>query len=55
MNGCMKQSSIYYIYRQEYSQKDELGMLDYDDLQILVLKLLEDESIRRNTRIDINT
>lgn len=33
---------------KEYSKKkDELGVLDYDDLQILVLKLLEDESIRR--------
>ncbi len=28
-------------------KKDELGALDYDDLQILVLKLLEDESIRQ--------
>ncbi|MBZ2174495.1 UvrD-helicase domain-containing protein [Schnuerera sp. xch1] len=33
---------------KEYSiRKEEKGALDYDDLQILVLKLLEDESIRK--------
>lgn len=32
---------------KEYTkEKDELAALDYDDLQILVLKLLDDESIR---------
>ncbi len=38
---------LIYIDREYSQKKDELGMLDYDDLQILVLKLLEDESIRR--------
>jgi ATP-dependent helicase/nuclease subunit A len=33
---------------KEYTRKkDELGVLDYDDLQILVLKLLDNESIRQ--------
>ena len=33
---------------EEYtSRKDELAALDYDDLQILTLRLLEDESIRK--------
>lgn len=32
---------------EEYSKrKDEIGALDYEDLQILVLKLLEDDSVR---------
>lgn len=34
------------IDRKYSVKKDELGSLDYDDLQILVLKLLDDESIR---------
>ncbi len=28
-------------------KKDEIAALDYDDLQILTLRLLEDESIRK--------
>ncbi|WP_025641731.1 UvrD-helicase domain-containing protein [Schnuerera ultunensis] len=35
------------IDRKYSVKKDELGSLDYDDLQILVLKLLDDESIRK--------
>jgi len=33
---------------REYSRrKDEMGALDYEDLQILVLELLEDDSVRK--------
>ena len=32
--------------RKYFNKKDELGVLDYDDLQILTLKLLEDDLIR---------
>lgn len=35
------------IDRKYSVKKDELGSLDYDDLQILVLKLLDDQSIRK--------
>ncbi|SHD77652.1 UvrD-helicase domain-containing protein [Schnuerera ultunensis] len=35
------------IDRKYSVKKNELGSLDYDDLQILVLKLLDDESIRK--------
>lgn len=34
------------IDREYTNKKDELGVLDYDDLQILTLELLEDEAIR---------
>lgn len=35
------------IDREYGIRKDEIGVLDYDDLQILVLKLFEDESVRK--------
>ena len=34
------------IHREYSKAKDEIGTLDYEDLQILVLKLLEDDAIR---------